>query len=1225
MLSRIPQFCARHPFLVLLVVAAMTYGAFRAIGAWLYVEPDLTKFLPKNFDTIKSDDYYRQNYNHQDFVLVGVEAEDGTVWDAEVLRYMENVILDFRNLRASKTFDSLITGQSETVELPIGIDTEDIQSVANLEDLILDEQTGALKTGRIIGTLKEDLGIPSPPGREDRLPESDEALQRLIPVLREHVMRDPLFVGTLISPDETAAMIQVPMQRKWDFMRRYTHDEIKVSLSTESLIARYKGQHSDFPHDVWGRTFGDITVDRPFAEERVQHMRGEVKAFLLDYYEPVFEDYPELPRLLQEEMTPATFESVWRILEDDALYQNPAMETWETSTNDFYEFMWENIGPFARDNIEFQVYNPRQFVEVGYNYSQVRRILDENDIPQVNSYVAGYEVAIALLSRMMSSDMARLLPLALLVDILVLFVAFRSLRGVVVPVITVFLSMIFAMGTMAAVGVPLSMTTFIIPIVLLAVGTAYGIHILNRYHEDLYVRGGKPAIIRATYLHIGMAVAMAGVTTMAGFSSLAITYLRLVTHFGVFTALGVGYAIVLSFVLTPALLALWPTPQAMRAHLARVHEGPVWKRLLWTPLLPLSAWSLWRGPGPEREPYGRHQIHERGTWLDKILNVFGRTVVRHYKSGLAFTGAVGAVAVVLAMGNYFESGIMYNFKKDNPIRQSDEFINRYLSGTYTITLLFKTRPEVMFTNDDIVADLRQRVEDFQGAWREFAGTSAALQSPAFRDVLDRIDQLARSPRGKAGELQGQLAIVRDILNEEYRSYESTAGTEGGEEPPARPAAARESAGGGEPAESLADVGSLDDLDALGDMPTQESGGEQEATRYPGLDAQQVAGLRDIGERMGAGNGAAAADRFILAVRERKSGPAGLAMQRRFYRLNDIFAANAKQPRILHKLDRLQNFAEEEVEEPQIHVLGKTLDPIGRVLSPNDFVRKTYRVLYHDNDMAYHKIPDVQADAIPDPTATDRAVIGTVMNQAMSSDRDAFNRVVRSSFDEFLVTFLTRAGESRVIHPLMDTLEGKARELFPKDDPYVRSITMAGRSPRSMEITRAIADSQGYSIASGVLIVGLICTLLFRSLQGGVYSMIPLVLTILLNFAVINLLGFAITVSVMMVAAIAIGTGVDYTIHFLERYKIQIAKGDDPVTAYMNTLHTSGKAIVHNAVSVALGFSVLIASDFRGNIQMGILMIGTMAFASLAALTTLPALIFWLKPKFVEKGKAYEVM
>jgi hypothetical protein len=196
-------------------------------------------------------------------------------------------------------------------------------------------------------------------------------------------------------------------------------------------------------------------------------------------------------------------------------------------------------------------------------------------------------------------------------------------------------------------------------------------------------------------------------------------------------------------------------------------------------------------------------------------------------------------------------------------------------------------------------------------------------------------------------------------------------------------------------------------------------------------------------------------------------------------------------------------------------------------------------------------------------------------------------------------------------------------MFGDSDPYVRDIKLAGRSPRAMEVTRGISDSQAINLATAVVLVGLICMWMFRSISGGLYSMVPLGVTILVNFAFIRVAGFAITVSVMLVASIAIGTGVDYTLHFLERFKIQIGKGDDFVKAYLNTVHTSGKAIFYNAASVALGFSVLLASEFKGNIQMGLLMAGTMVVSSLAALTTLPAMLLWLKPKFVAKGKIIE--
>ncbi|MCH8882918.1 MAG: MMPL family transporter [SAR324 cluster bacterium] len=1270
-LNRTANFSTKYWYVVLPLVAVATVLAVFAIKNYFYFEADLTKFLPKDYATIKSDDYYRQNFNHQDFALVGIEVDPDvyeSVWDPRVLRMMEKIILDLKAVTATKTFTSLITGQEETVTLPIGIDVDDIQSIANLEDIILDKETGALRTGRMNRSIKEDLGIPSPMGKEDLLPESDADLARLIPVLREHVMSDPLFNGVIISKDELAAMIQVPMQRKWDYMRRYIRNEISTALSEATLTRRFRGEFTDFPHDVWGQTLDGFLVDDAYVRDRVERTREAMHAFMKDYYAPVFHAHPELEQRLNRELTAENFLAIMQILEDKDLYQDPNMNVWETSTNDLYSFTLGILDPLARDNIEFRVYDPRQFVEVGYNADQIQRALDENLLEGTEGYITGYEYIIALLGKMMGADIMRLLRWAVLVDVIVLFVAFRSLRGMAIPMLTVVLSMIMALGTMFYNGVPLSLTTFIIPIVLLAVGTAYPIHIINRYHEAAARTGGSRLnILRHTFVYIGLAVFMAGVTTAAGLGSLAVTDLTLIAHFGIYSAVGVGYAIVLSFVLTPALLRIWPTPKQFHDHLNKVRNSSVPLKLLWSIILPLYihliwlwrpierfhaaagtaarfsafglahaalavviyvvwfgsavpvvpaviitfltffvlmhfAWEgVWHGPGVTHQVVGADQIQSSGRLLDRAFNVFGWTVVKHYKMALVISGVLFAGAVYLAFGNYFESGIIYNFKKDNAIHKSDRFINRTLSGSYSIQLLFKFRDELALTMPEIVGELRSRVDDFSGAWGRFADTHPSLQFQPFQAVVANLGQLDDESRPNATLIRRQIDLVRDIIDEEYRI----------------------SAPDGAAAQTVASVADggelsdLDDLDAFDELLSDGADG--------GGESELLAGLDDIRKRMSiAGGRSASADRFIDAVRTRKGGRSGQAMQKAFNRLGDLFAMDIKQPIVLKKLLELENYAEN-IQEPIIDVDGYQMAPIGTVISPTDIVRKVYRVLYHGGDYAYDKLPEPVKDGLPDPVATERSVIGTVMNQAMSSDRDAFNRVIRTEMKEFQFTVLTRAGESRIIHPIMADFEGKAREIFPENDPYIERIVLSGRSPRSMEITRAIADSQGTSIGLGVLLVGLICVLLFRSLQGGLYAMIPLTFTIILNFAVINLLGFAITVMVMIVAAIAIGTGVDYTIHFLERYKIQIGKGDDPIQAYLNTLHTSGKAIFLNAVSVAAGFSVLILSDFKGNMQMGILMIGTMIFASMAALTTLPAIIFMFKPKFVSRGRSIEVL
>lgn len=69
------------------------------------------------------------------------------------------------------------------------------------------------------------------------------------------------------------------------------------------------------------------------------------------------------------------------------------------------------------------------------------------------------------------------------------------------------------------------------------------------------------------------------------------------------------------------------------------------------------------------------------------------------------------------------------------------------------------------------------------------------------------------------------------------------------------------------------------------------------------------------------------------------------------------------------------------------------------------------------------------------------------------------------------------------------------------------------------------------------------------------------------------------IATAMLSSIAIGVGVDYTIHFFWRYKHEMLQGKTPREAVMNTLTSTGRGITINALSVVLGFSVLFISSF----------------------------------------------
>ncbi|HOW83048.1 MAG TPA: MMPL family transporter, partial [Spirochaetota bacterium] len=118
--------------------------------------------------------------------------------------------------------------------------------------------------------------------------------------------------------------------------------------------------------------------------------------------------------------------------------------------------------------------------------------------------------------------------------------------------------------------------------------------------------------------------------------------------------------------------------------------------------------------------------------------------------------------------------------------------------------------------------------------------------------------------------------------------------------------------------------------------------------------------------------------------------------------------------------------------------------------------------------------------------------------------------------------------------------------------------------------------------------------------------------------------FPINYSTVLIASIAIGAGIDYSIHFVERFKIEYRdKGNDFQNAYFNTLNSTGRSIVVSSLSVGLGFGVLMLSTFKMLSTSGLMVALAMILAATAALTTLPALLNWLKPEFLMKQSGFK--
>lgn len=178
----------------------------------------------------------------------------------------------------------------------------------------------------------------------------------------------------------------------------------------------------------------------------------------------------------------------------------------------------------------------------------------------------------------MLDDMMSFLSPVILVNIVVLFLLFRSLRGILLPLTAVMIADIWTMGIMALLGFHINIITYIVPTLVLIVGIADSIHIIVKYQEELAHNEDKATAIEHTIKKIGAAIFLTSFTTAVGFLSLLATNIAIVREFGLIVSIGVVVAFVTSIIFVPSILILLRRPSQDR--IMRLHRTSFRHRLL---------------------------------------------------------------------------------------------------------------------------------------------------------------------------------------------------------------------------------------------------------------------------------------------------------------------------------------------------------------------------------------------------------------------------------------------------------------------------------------------------------------------------------------------------------------------------------------------------------------------------------------------------------------------
>ena len=258
-----------------------------------------------------------------------------------------------------------------------------------------------------------------------------------------------------------------------------------------------------------------------------------------------------------------------------------------------------------------------------------------------------------------------------------------------------------------------------------------------------------------------------------------------------------------------------------------------------------------------------------------------------------------------------------------------------------------------------------------------------------------------------------------------------------------------------------------------------------------------------------------------------------------------------------------------------------------------------RALNDPDEAGYDRIPDKE-----------NAVAQYFELYAMSGDAEDFEKMVDFSYEHAVITARMNTTSTAKLSKVVNKINNMT-----KDDPDI--LLIGGFGLVLSDLAKLMVNGQFLSLSLAAIIVAILLMILFKSFVAGLISAIPLVLSMAILFGLMGFFGIELNVVTAMLSSIMIGVGIDYTIHFLWRYREERQNGLLAKDAVRKTLTTTGRGIIFNAFSVIIGFIALLFSSFLPVKFFGFLVIVSIFSCLIGALVIIPALCLILKPKFLE--------
>lgn len=708
----------------------------------------------------------------------------------------------------------------------------------------------------------------------------------------------------------------------------------------------------------------------------------------------------------------------------------------------------------------------------------------------------------------MVSDLIRLIPIVAIVVLITLYLSFHTLDGTLLPLITVLMSAACTCGLMGIFHVTFTLVSSVIPVALIAVGSAYGIHVLTHYYVALdEVEGELTKELYEESIFKGLsevwkAVILASLTTVVGFISLVTSPIEPLHSFAIFTAVGVAFSLFFAVTFIPSLLLVKSYKKAHRK----------------TPIEQLSEKVRRRMDKAQQRRGGKSSEEASGDTSYKIYHFFCGTPQRL----IIFSVCIVVLSLLGFRLLKIDTSLVNYFPKNSEFRQDIDYVDQRFAGTNSIYFNIQGQESGDITNPELLAAVDGMQAYLLENYSEGIGKIVS-----FTTLIKRVNQVWHDPA--TAELEDSSSDSSFGEDSDFGSFSDDSFASFGEDSFGADSFGEDSFG----------------FDSFGD----DSAEETTAVDFVDPNIAYKAGLEEtktVSE--------------ILDLLNRSYINAG--------------GRRASVAQVYTEFEKLLNY----------------------------------------KGLAYYEIP---GDITKYPVASKEELQG-VVNDYMSLLGDAVDRFVddQNAPSKLRVQCQLRNHSTEITGNIIDAATKYAKDHFPEG--YTIEFTGSGEMEYSM--TNMIVASQLSSLLISLGSVFIIIALSFKSGWAGLLGAIPLAFTILLNYMVMGFAHINLDLVTSIIASVAVGVGIDYTIHFLETYREERKKTSDLTLVTKNTFRKSGHGIVTNALAVGFGFLVLCLSKFDVLRSIGVLVAIVMFTSSALAMTIIPGILNWFDPKFIRPTK-----